>query len=262
MITVPKPLTPDSVSKLNTVTVKEYNILEHNPNDIAMPVAMGSAPIGVTIHNTDVISVSGTTMSEQYTRATLNGNMGTVRVHFYVDGTEAWQNLPLHWQSWHCGQKGKSDNAKSVQGNAQTISIECIMGSVNDIAAEDNCAKLAAYILNKFGLGIENLYTHNYWCNVRNGKIGSVDDLNQLNDGYKGCPIYIRPHWYQFKTTVQNYMRQYKKPTQAEAVDDNYQYIVVQQYGAYSQKSNAEELLKTLRRKDPESYYKILKVKR
>jgi hypothetical protein len=57
-------------------------------------------------------------------------------------------------------------------------------------------------------------------------------------------------------------MRQYKNPTQAEAVDDNYQYIVVQQYGAYSQKSNAEELLKTLRRKDPENYYKILKVKR
>ena len=54
-----------------------------------------SAINGVTIHNTGRIKVpSGTTMAEQYTRATYpNCNMGSVRVHYYVDENEAWQNL-------------------------------------------------------------------------------------------------------------------------------------------------------------------------
>ena len=39
----------------------------------------------LTLHNTDRISTAAnTTPAEQYTRATVNGNMGTVRVHFYV----------------------------------------------------------------------------------------------------------------------------------------------------------------------------------
>lgn len=252
-------LQPDNIKNFYGVTVKEYNILEHNPNKIAMPAVMSGEPIGVTIHNTeDIKQAQGTTDSEQYTRSTVNGNMGTVRVHFYVDGVEAWQNLPLTQQSWHCGQKGKSDNAKSVFGNAQTISIECIMGSVKDSAAEDNCAKLAAYILNKYNLTIDRLFTHNYWCNVRNGVTGSIDELNVKPDGYKGCPIFIRPHWYEFKTVVYNYMRQFKStPTESD-----YQYLVVRQYGAYNQKENADELLKTLKQKDPDGYYKTLRVKR
>lgn len=54
-----------------------------------MPSAsMEGKIIGVTVHNTDWISVaSGTTPAEQYTRATVNGNMKDVRVHYYVDNT-------------------------------------------------------------------------------------------------------------------------------------------------------------------------------
>lgn len=251
-------LQPDNIKNFYGVTVKEYNILEHNPNKIAMPAVMSGEPIGVTIHNTDDIrQAQGTTDSEQYTRSTVNGNMGTVRVHFYVDGVEAWQNLPLTQQSWHCGQKGKSDNAKSVFGNAQTISIECIMGSVKDSAAEDNCAKLAAYILNKYNLTIDRLFTHNYWCNVRNGVTGSIDELNTKPDGYKGCPIYIRPHWYEFKTVVYNYMRQFK-PVMSNA--GKCHYLVVKQFGAYNDADNASELLTQLKKSDPQGYYKVLKV--
>ena len=248
-------LTPDRVYSANGVNVKEYFLTQHNPNKISMPSQMKGAPIGVTLHNTDAIKVSGTTMSEQYTRATLNGNMGTVRVHFYVDGAEAWQNLPLDWQSWHCGQKGRSDNAKSVLGNGQTISIECIMRDKTDIAPEDNAAKLIAYLLNLYNLSIDNLYTHNYWCNVRNGMSGSVDFLNTTYDGYKGCPIFIRPHWYEFKTTVSNYMRQFKN------VETAPQFIVVEQLGAYSVKENAEAKLRELRAQNPNKYYKVLKIK-
>jgi len=256
-------LKPDNTFNIYGVKVNEYNILKHNTNKIAMPELMSGKPIGVTIHNTENIKVNGTTMSEQYTRATVNGNMGTVRVHFYVDGVEAWQNLPLTQQSWHCGQKGRADNNASVLGNASTISIECIMGSVKDSASEDNCAKLAAYILNKYGLTIDRLYTHNYWCNVRNGKTGSVDELNLLDDGYKGCPIFIRPHWYEFKTVVYNYMRQFKSITEESVKPEtSYQYLVVKQLGAYSNSDNADKMLKEMKKKDPDGYYRVLKMKK
>ena len=47
---------------------------------------------GVTVHNTgDLANVDDD--AEQYTRATLNGNMGGVVVHYYVDDVAIWQNL-------------------------------------------------------------------------------------------------------------------------------------------------------------------------
>ena len=51
-------------------------------------------PKGITVHNTGDIKVtSGTSAAEQYTRATFNGNMSGVVVHFYVWDDEIWQNL-------------------------------------------------------------------------------------------------------------------------------------------------------------------------
>lgn len=253
-------LKPDNVWDAYGLTVKDYFITSHNVNNISMPPLMKGTPVGVTIHNTDDINeAANTTDPEQYTRATLNVNqygasrMGSVRVHFYVDDDEAWQNLPFTYQSWHCGQKGKAETSKAAVGNAQTISIECIMKSVKDSKAEDNCAKLAAYILNKYNLTIDRLFTHNYWCNVRNGRTGTTDELNTTFDGYKGCPIFIRPHWYEFKTVVYNYMRQFKTATSAK-------YLVVKQFGAYNDQANAKELLQKLKEADKDGYYKIMKV--
>ena len=51
-------LRPDSTSTLGGVTVKEYLLTKHNPNRIDMPSAsMAGKIIGVTVHNTDWISV-------------------------------------------------------------------------------------------------------------------------------------------------------------------------------------------------------------
>lgn len=248
-------LKPEAEYTANGLKVKRYYLTEHNVNQISLPQLMSGDPVGVTIHNTDDINEApNTTDPEQYTRATLNvdkygaSRMGSVRVHFYVDDDEAWQNLPLTYQSWHCGQRGKAETAKAAIGNAQTISIECIMKSVNDAKAEDNCARLAAYLLDKYGLSIDHLFTHNYWCNVRSGRVGTVDELNMLDDNYKGCPIFIRPHWMAFKKKVMGYMK-----------SKQVQYYVVKQYGAYSDKNNAERILKALQASDPEGYYKIMK---
>ena len=197
-------LRPDTTTTLNGVKINEYLLPKHNPNHINMPsVSMESKVIGVTVHNTDWISVaSGTTPAEQYTRATVNGNMKDVRVHYYVDNVCAWQNLPLSLSGWHAADG-------SGNGNRKTIAIECIMSSAynsTDKKSEDNCARLAAALLKKYGLDINHLYTHTHWLNVRDGKSGTVDYLNTTRNPYKMCPAYILPHWAEFKKKVQAYM--------------------------------------------------------
>lgn len=198
-------LKPDKTTTLGGVTVNEYLLTKHNPNHIDMPdLSMEGKIIGVTIHNTDWISVAnGTTPAEQYTRATVNGNMNDVRVHYYVDNTCAWQNLPLTLSGWHAADG-------SGNGNRRTIAIECIMSSAysdRDKQSEDNAAKLAAALLKRYNLGIDHLYTHTHWLNVRDGKSGSVDYLNTARNPYKTCPLYILPHWSAFKAKVQSYMK-------------------------------------------------------
>ena len=124
----------------------------------------------------------------------MNGNMRTVRVHFYVDDVCAWQNLPINIDSWHAADGNGN-------GNRKTISFEVIGNSAK---AEANAAKLAAYFLNKIGKTPDNgLFTHTHWLNVRDGIKGSIDYLNTRKHPYKWCPIYILPHWSAFKTTVQ-----------------------------------------------------------
>lgn len=228
-------LTPDKVIQCNGVKVNQYFLTKHNVNNISMPSKRIKNLVGITVHNADWIKVnSATTPAEQYTRATVNGNMNSVRVHYYVDNVCAWQNLPWDWQSWHAGQSGKADSNGSEAGNTQTISIECIMGGTTGYEkSEDNCARLVAYLLNEYDLTINNLYTHNYWCNVRNGKTGTVDVLNKTNDNYKNCPIYIRPHWDSFKAKVSTYLAQLKNtnittnnPTSANTSASKFPYLV------------------------------------
>lgn len=204
-------LKPDSTKTINGVKINEYLLTKHNPNRIKMPDAsMSGKVIGVTIHNTDWITVADTTTpAEQYTRATVNGNMNDVRVHYYVDNKCAWKNLPLDLAGWHAADG-------SGNGNRKTIAIECIMSSKyneKDKASEDNCARLAAYLLYQHNLSINNLYTHTHWLNVKAGKKGTVDELNVMYNSYKNCPAYIIPHWKTFKALVKKYLDELNKGT-------------------------------------------------
>lgn len=239
------PLTPDKIEVLNGVTVKTYLLTQHNPNKISLPKNAMLAPIGVTIHNTEAINVaSNTTMAEQYTRATINGNMNTVRVHFYVDDTCAWQNLPINIDSWHAADGNGN-------GNRKTISFEVIGNSAK---AEANAAKLAAYFLNKIGKTPEDgLFTHTYWLNVRDGKKGTIDYLNTLKHPYKTCPIYIIPHWSSFKNNVKTEFSKLNKtevsssptissqPAELFRVRKNWDDAKTQ-IGAYSSLENAKKV--------------------
>ena len=238
-------LRPDTSTTLNGVKINEYLLTKHNPNHIDMPsVSMESKVIGITVHNTDWISVAnGTTPAEQYTRATVNGNMKDVRVHYYVDNTCAWQNHSL--SGWHAADG-------SGNGNRRTIAIECIMSPAyndRDKKSEDNCARLAAALLKKYGLDINHLYTHTHWLNVRDGKSGSVDYLNTTRNPYKMCPAYILPHWAEFKKKVQAYMNAGSSTPATSSPKQLYRVRkswadVKSQIGAFSSLENAKKACK------------------
>ena len=205
--------------------------------------------IGITVHNTDWISVANrTTPAEQYTRATVNGNMNDVRVHYYVDNVCAWQNLPLSLSGWHAADG-------SGNGNRRTIAIECIMSSAynsTDKKSEDNCARLAAALLKKYNLDINHLFTHTHWLNVRDGKSGSVDYLNTARNSYKMCPLYILPHWAEFKKKVQGYMNAGSATSSMPSAPAAKQFYRVRkswtdvksQIGAFSSLENAKKACK------------------
>lgn len=203
-------LNPDKRYNWNGLQVNEYLLTKHNPMGIDMPtVPLPATPLGVTIHNTGAITTaSNTEPAEQYTRATVNGNMNDVRVHFYVSDVCAWQTLPLTLSGWHAADGGGN-------GNRKTIAIEVIGNSAK---AEANAVKLVAYLLNKYNLSADrNLFTHTYWLNVRDGKSGSIDYLNTLRHPYKVCPIYIIPHWSTFKNEVKKSLEKLSKP--ADKID-------------------------------------------
>ena len=213
----------------NNVTVNEYLLTKHNPNGIDMPWAELTDVIGVTIHNTDWISTaSGTHPSEQYSRATVNGNMGDVRVHFYVDNIDAWQTLPLTLSGWHAADG-------DGPGNRKTIAVECIMSSKytnTDQKSEDNAARLCAYLLDKYKLGIDHLYTHQHWYPA------------------KYCPAYILPHYDKFVAKVKSYLKGSAPSSSTTPTTDNSEMYRVRkswgdaksQVGAYRNLESAKDL--------------------
>ena len=118
----------------------------------------------------------------------------------HVDNVCAWQNLPHSLSGWHAADV-------SGNGNRRTIAIECIMSSAYNSTnkkSEDNCARLAAALLKQYRLDINHLYTHTHWLNVRDGRNGTIDQLNTMYNRYKMCPAYILPHWAEFKKKVQS----------------------------------------------------------
>ncbi|MEE1397517.1 MAG: hypothetical protein U0L99_05945, partial [Ruminococcus sp.] len=116
--------------------------------------------------------------------------------------------------------------------------------------SEDNCAKLAAALLKQYGLDINHLYTHTHWLNVRDGKSGTVDQLNTMYNRYKMCPAYILPHWAEFKKKVQSYMKSgtsvSKNPTTKQLYRVRKSWSDAKsQIGAFSSLDNAKKACKS-----------------
>lgn len=188
----------------------------------------------VTIHNTnDLDNVEDD--AEQYTRATYpNENMGSSRVHYYVDDLGAWQNLKAGTGLFSADPKGSAevgwhagDYAYANGGNRTSLSIEIIMNdnAEHDAKARDNGARIAAWLLYVHGLSIDKLVTHTYWVNKASGKTFSDPDAQNTNliSGKKWCPSYIfasnnpqtaKKNWLAFKALVKKYLDELSAPVE------------------------------------------------
>lgn len=251
-------LTPDKIYVLNGVTVNEKIIPDGTRWKDASKAAQCGFSAGslykaqrnltgntgkvkfITIHNTDDIA-SAYDDGEQYTRATYNENMLSVRVHFYVDDTGAWQNLragtgmssndPVGSAEvgWHAG-----DGTTANGGNYTSIALEVIMNDTaeHDVAARDNAARLTAWLLDKHGLGIDAVVSHTYWVNKATGKTFADTDKQCCNRiaNKKWCPAYIfastnqqtaLANWKSFKALVEKYMNTKICQTPLHSPSDN-----------------------------------------
>ena len=172
----PSDIIADKEFEIFGVKVKEYLLANHNINSISLPSKRVKPLKGITIHNTnDLANIEDD--GRNYTASTVNGNMRTVRVHYYVDDLYIWQNLDESLQNWTCTD-GNGD------GNATTIAIECIMKNSYDtesLKAMDNCARLTAYLCVKYKLTTNDVYTHTYWLHMRDkdsvSKCGDKDKI-------------------------------------------------------------------------------------
>ena len=118
-----------------------------------------------------------------------------------------------------------------------------------DKKSEDNCARLAAALLKQYGLDINHLYTHTHWLNVRDGRNGTIDQLNTMYNRYKMCPAYILPHWAEFKKKVQSYLNAGTPTISAPSTKQLYRVRkswadAKSQLGAYSSLENAKKACK------------------
>lgn len=219
-VTVVKKLVPDDAVWTNEQKAEEAGVKvgdSYKQNEL---LSQGTGVIkGVTIHNTDDLP-GVVDDAEQYTRATWpNQNMGDVRVHYYIDENGAWQNLRLNEVGWHSG-----DTDDPHGGNRATVALEVIMSgkpedTTADAAAVENAAKIAAQILYDNGLGIDQLYTHTYWINKKEGTIfpdKMVQNVYVRNGVYKVCPKYILPHWGAFVSMVQSNLEQLKQDNSSD----------------------------------------------
>ena len=192
----------------------------------------------VTVHNTtDIKEAAGTNDAEQYTRATWpNQNMGDVRVHYFTDETDCWQNLREDEVGYHAG-----DSSNPNGGNETSISVEVIMSSrrtADDIATEARAVKLIASIMHRHGLGIDKLYTHNHW-------MGRPDKI--VYNASKNCPLYILPHWKEFKAAVEKELNRLNQLAagSAEQEEKAVEYFAVQ-LGPYSTAERAKQTVSLL----------------
>lgn len=234
-ITVKVKITPDGARATKDICsyVKKGDLVKPNAK---LNNGTGK-PKGITVHNTNNISVaSGTNPAEQYARATYpNGNMNGVAVHYWVYKSEIWQQLADNERGWHAadGSSRRSSQraGETIGGNLDTISIECIETG-SDAESEDTTAKLVAYLLNKHGLSPDtDIYTHNYFYSK------------------KYCPAYILPHWKDFLAKCKAYYTAMQSGSGSSGSSDSGAggtlYRV--QVGAYKKKANAEAMLAKLK---------------
>ena len=136
--------------------------------------------------------------------------------HFAVDDVEARQGLPLDRNNFSCG-----DGANGT-GNRKSIAIEICYsksGGARYVQAEENCVQLVAYLLKKYGLGVDRVKKHQDWS-------------------FKFCPhrILAENRWESFKARIQQALNGGEPsptPTSSFKVGDNVRIRTADHYNYY-----------------------------
>ena len=251
MWTSPSDLIPDSSTIINGVKVNLCLLKNHNGNNISLPTKRTNKFKGVVIHNTN--RAYSADDGRQYTAATMNGAMAT-RTHYYVTELGAWKNLEDDDMNWSCG------DGIVGEGNNGCISLEIIMNSKNrenDLKSRDNGAKLAAWILFKHNMTVDDMYTHNYFLNIRNGVKGSYSKLCTTATPTRDCPYYIVGDWEGFRKQVKGYLDILKGSTQPTEVPKSKarKIIVYRSISSAAMREGKSKLAKIVKRVQKGSYY-------
>lgn len=135
--------------------------------------------------------------------------------HYAVDDVEARQGLPLDRNNFSCG-----DGANGT-GNRKSIAIEICYsksGGARYVQAEENCVQLVAYLLKKYGLGVDRVKKHQDWSG-------------------KYCPhrILAENRWESFKNRIRQAMggSPTPQPTSSFKVGDNVRIRTADHYNYY-----------------------------
>jgi len=255
-----KFLTPD---KTITLAIGDKTLTVHQkiiPDDMIAPrnvadwvrkgqpmkpreqVGPNGKPLGICVHNTNDIRVAaGTNAAEQYSRATFNGNMAGVVVHYYVWRDVIWQLLRLDERGWHAAdgrtrREGRRPGQR-IGGNLDTIAIEAI-GPLAETT--ETTAVLCAWLCREFELD------------------PTLDLWQHADFASRNCPLYIRRSgWGRFVEQVQGFAgattvqqsptaQQPKENTSPPVAESPQAVLFRVQAGAFRERQNAEALLARL----------------
>lgn len=188
-------------------------------------------PRYVTIHN--AATKGSAKQIHEYNKACITGAPDGIKSwHYSVDEAEAYQALPDNINAWHAGDG-------NGPGNRESISIEIArdLDYSTDLyqRSEDNAARLAAFLLKKYNLSVNDLRRHYDWS----GKI---------------CPhrIIEADSWDDFKSKVAGYMSLSNpisgslEPEKAEKKTDTNKIYRVQ-VGAFKEYKNAKNMMEELK---------------
>lgn len=143
-------------------------------------------PAGICVHNT---ANDASAMSEV---SYMLGNNNKVSFHVAVDNERVVTGIPFNRNTWHCGDGG------SGKGNRTQISIEICYsksGGERFDEAENLAACYIAYLLKKYGWGIEKVTKHQdyngKYCPHRTLDYGWERFLNKIREhlGIQTNPI-------------------------------------------------------------------------
>lgn len=128
-----------------------------------------------------------------------NNAVGYLSWHYTVDAGNIYQHLPDNEEGQHADYEGP--------GNKKSIGIEMCENAGNSREMTlDHTARLAAYLMRKHRIPLDNIVPHQHWRMIR------YSDGRDL--GNKNCPHFLMdggkpgPKWEAFKDRIRKYLAQ------------------------------------------------------